>query len=139
MSPGSLKQTIQLDSRIELGESDHNARQAAEGNSEGASITASIGPTLHRTVANFFTSRSQRGPIRLQTGLSPKERALWLWANVEDLDMFLQDVLINAVRHAPLADSFASGLHVLRQKRVMVHPAHRFTRPAVSARPSRTC
>lgn len=33
-----------------------------------------------------------QGPIRLSTSLSAKERALWSWVNVEDLDTFLQDV-----------------------------------------------
>ena len=33
-----------------------------------------------------------QGSIRLPTNLSPKDRVLWSWINVEDLDTFLQDV-----------------------------------------------
>lgn len=55
---------------------------------------------IRAQVAGFFGSTGvsadgTRGAIYLrQAGhmLSPRERALWKWVNVEDLDLFLQDV-----------------------------------------------
>ena len=34
----------------------------------------------------------RQGPIHLSTRLSRRERALWTWMNVQDLDLFLQEV-----------------------------------------------
>lgn len=57
----------------------------------GASSSWNAGPSSLRSMADriFF---GQRAPIALNTRLSRRERALWNWANVEDLDSFLQEV-----------------------------------------------
>jgi hypothetical protein len=93
LSPGSVRQSIALDSRIELGEpQDHHNNGSAGTGSEHAFTGTPSTPNLLHAATTAFSSATRRGPIHLNTKLSPKDRALWLWANVEDLDAFLQEV-----------------------------------------------
>lgn len=55
---------------------------------------------VYDTGRNIFDhgSPERRGPIYLQTQLSKKDKALWNWVNVDDLDEFLQEVYTFYVR-----------------------------------------
>ncbi|CAD6570448.1 MAG: autophagy protein atg9 [Cyphobasidiales sp. Tagirdzhanova-0007] len=54
-----------------------------------------------------------QGSIRLPTNLSPKDRVLWSWINVEDLDTFLQDVYTFYVRKGLWSIALSNFLDLL--------------------------
>jgi autophagy-related protein 9 len=57
---------------------------------------------------------SQRqGPIHLQTHLSKKDKALWNWVNVDDLDEFLQEVYTFYVKKGIWSIALAGFLDLL--------------------------
>jgi hypothetical protein len=59
------------------------------------------------------SNNRRRGPIHLQTHLSNKEKALWNWVNVEDLDSFLQEVYTFYVKKGIWSIALAGFLDLL--------------------------
>lgn len=57
-----------------------------------STTTSSRSKNVFSAAADALSGRRRQGAIHLQTSLPPRERALWKWVNVEDLDTFLQDV-----------------------------------------------
>lgn len=62
-------------------------------------------------IAHGGTQRE--GPIHLQTHLSKKDKALWNWVNVDDLDEFLQEVYTFYVRKGIWSIALAGFLDLL--------------------------
>lgn len=65
-----------------------------------------------RDVINSSGNQRQ-GPIHLQTHLSKKDKALWNWVNVDDLDEFLQEVYTFYVRKGIWSIALAGFLDLL--------------------------
>lgn len=113
----------------------------------GASITGDPGPSTIQarrlreqwdaaTAPDGYTENTRETvkkvpPPRLGS-IQPKERAMWKWANVENLDNFLQDV------GHPVDSPYESivlkhlGLPLLRRPGYLQHPAHKTAKPLVS-------
>ncbi|GAV50257.1 hypothetical protein ZYGR_0U01130 [Zygosaccharomyces rouxii] len=64
----------------------------SRGNQLGKKIFNTGGFNLKRPNILNNISALNNTPVNRLHSLSPKERALWKWANVENLDIFLQDV-----------------------------------------------
>lgn len=58
-------------------------------------------------------SGPRAGPIHLQTHLSKKDKALWNWVNVDDLDEFLQEVYTFYVKKGIWSIALAGFLDLL--------------------------
>lgn len=71
-----------------------------------------------RSWANWMRARDGR-----RSGLDARERALWRWVNVEDLDAFLQEVISTWTLSIPnsLSDKYTPGLYVLCRERDLVY------------------
>ena len=55
----------------------------------------------------------RQGPIHLQTHLSRKDKALWNWVNVDDLDEFLQEVYTFYIKKGIWSIALAGFLDLL--------------------------
>lgn len=95
ISPEQVKMSIPLGSPSDV-KRNSRTRPAASTSDPAHAGTASpytADPSMYPVrTAPSNTSIGRTGPIHLQTRLSKRERALWIWLNVEDLDSFLQDV-----------------------------------------------
>jgi hypothetical protein len=75
--------------------------------------------------ASLRPGRRQR-----QTGLNGRQRALWMWVNVDDLDGFLTDVRFRRFVH--FSNDAGPGVHLLRRQRHLLHCACPAAQPLVS-------
>lgn len=89
-TPESVKLSIPPGSTLDA-QIDKRTRPAGP-QSDFSTDKSAAGPSTYDMRKPFNNVPMGKGPIHLQTRLSRRERALWIWLNVEDLDSFLQDV-----------------------------------------------